>query len=115
MQIIIDSRNLYIQKCNTKNHSKLTGISNGQVVYWFFNWNTRNRIIDKPDISCKYQLKNSTKIKDFSNSGSESLMDVLENIRWLEEARTVLCCHGKYSKKLCHALLVDDTNEEWVD
>ena len=48
----------------------------------------------------KYEPKSSTNIQDLNGVELKTLVDVIGNLKWLEEVRTVQCGEKKYVKKL---------------
>ena len=103
-------RNLFQEKCELKSPVKLTGLScppKSNTV--FFNTNTGSRLCDAEHINFKYEEKKAISVIDLAEVNRNDLIEIVGQIKWLDEVRDVLVGAKKTPKTVRDGLLVDKT------
>ena len=102
-------RNLFQEKCELKSPVKLTGLScppKSNTV--FFNTNTGSRLCDAEHINFKHEEKKAVSVIVLAEVNRNDLIEIIGQIKWLDEVRDVLVGAKKTPKTVRDGLLAAD-------
>jgi len=103
-------RTLFLEKAESLSPVKLSNLSDTGRDLIFYNSNSGSRLTECEDIAFRFKKKESIKIIDVKKMGQKTSVNITGKIKWLEDARQVMCGKDKSIPKMVRAaLLVDET------